>query len=188
MQSITININTLKAALLSSAKNDTRYYLNGVLLDKAGFVVATNGHCIFVQKQDFTLSEDIILPNEMLASTLKLANKKDTTLQLDIEGPAIKMLGITFPSIDGKYPDWRRLIPTTAPSGERGYFMPDYLALGNKILAQACGKVGSPYHIHHNGDSIGSAYGRDGAYFGVMPVRNPDSDLQAPAPSTFIGV
>ena len=97
------------------------------------------------------------------------------------------MLGVTFPAIDGKYADWRKVIPTTAPSGERGYYQPDYLALGNKVLIQACGKKGAPYHVHHNGNSIGSAYGRDGAYFGVMPMKNPDSDnLQAP--STFIGV
>lgn len=34
----------IKAAMLFQAQGDIRYYLNGILLDPAGFIVATNGH------------------------------------------------------------------------------------------------------------------------------------------------
>ena len=91
MQSISIKINTLKAALLASPKDDIRYYLDGVFLDKAGYVVATNGHYMFVKQEPFILDSDIIIPNRFLEFALKLRNKNDITASIGIDDNNIKI-------------------------------------------------------------------------------------------------
>ena len=52
---ITLNADVLKALLIAAAKNDVRYYLNGLCFDFSGtapVIVATDGHRLVVKRLD----------------------------------------------------------------------------------------------------------------------------------------
>ena len=47
----------VKAAMLFQAKNDVRYYLNGIMITKS-HIVATDGHVMFVSPYESDLRPD----------------------------------------------------------------------------------------------------------------------------------
>ena len=67
--------------------------------------------------------------------------------------------------------------------------MPQYVALASKVLnlSNGCKKPRNLYQINHDGpDNIGSAFGEEGAYFGVMPTR--DNHRSSHIPSEFLSL
>ncbi len=113
MQAITLPINMLKAALISAGKKDARYYLNGICVD-GRTLVATDGSRLFAAKiPDDELVPDVIIPRDAVERALKIADKRQVVIGLSHDPVAKTWVlgGLTFEPIDGKYPDWRRLIP-----------------------------------------------------------------------------
>jgi hypothetical protein len=127
-ETIIVPIMLLKAALSVAAKNDVRYYLNGVLIQSEGRdlrVVGTDGHRLFVagdrEQRDFPawLAEGFVLNRECLSETLGLLGKlgggniaidwapghKKANLRTQ-DGAA--SIGIKI--VDGKYPAWRSAV------------------------------------------------------------------------------
>lgn len=127
-KTITVPIMLIKAALSVAAKNDVRYYLNGVLIQSEGRdlrVVGTDGHRMFVagdrEQHDFPawLAEGFILDRECLSETLGLLGKlgggsiaidwapghKKANLRT-LDGAAC--IGIKI--VEGKYPAWRSAV------------------------------------------------------------------------------
>jgi DNA polymerase-3 subunit beta len=105
----------------SMAQNDVRYYLNGLLLEtgkKYVRAVATDGHrlaiCeINIEKQEVT-SGQVIVPRKGVMELARLLGDADE-IQLDIGSNHIRatLNGIRFTSklIDGRFPDYERVIP-----------------------------------------------------------------------------
>jgi DNA polymerase-3 subunit beta len=105
----------------SMAQNDVRYYLNGLLLEtgkKYVRAVATDGHrlaiCeINVEKQDVTPGQ-VIVPRKGVMELARLLGDAEE-IQLDIGSNHIRatLNGIRFTSklIDGRFPDYERVIP-----------------------------------------------------------------------------
>lgn len=143
---LTINANRFAAAYSVAAKDDVRHYLNGVAIephkDGGCFIVATDGHRLaVVYDAAASLSGDdigkyampfIVKVEERLVRACAKAND-DAALELDIP-----LLGVTVTTtqtlstgrkavavaseleqIDGKYPDWRRVIPKVGHSGKQ---------------------------------------------------------------------
>lgn len=120
------------------ARDDTRYYLNGLCLEVVGkgvMMVATNGHRLIAHGSAAgELGERYILPGNTVQSLLKVLDPSSSKevramLRLSSNGTARGMkfvigdeMVISTPLVDGKYPDWRRVIPA---KGAR----PDVLAL-----------------------------------------------------------
>lgn len=130
-----------------SGTQDIRYYLNGVYLQNSSdgfYAVATNGHALACAKLGDRLEGDdfeIIIQN---AAAKIIASCKDR-LGLDLEHEnATKQLSIKtqegtqiLKSIEGKYPDWRRIIPQgdTAQLGDKPLGLSVvYLALLDKAM------------------------------------------------------
>ena len=100
---------------------DIRYYLNGVYLqntEEGFYAVATNGHVMACAKISDRLEGEnfeIILPNSVAKS---IASCKER-LGIDLEHDSVtNQLSIktqeglcTLKAIEGKYPDWKRIIP-----------------------------------------------------------------------------
>lgn len=129
---ILVPVAQLKAALAVAAKNDTRYYLNGVCIQlEAGAlrVVATDGHrllvCGLAQPLQKELPADwpqggFILSRELLAEALSVVGKLDA--QAIVEwGPGHRTAVVGDPSmraafrldvVDGTFPDWQRVAQT----------------------------------------------------------------------------
>jgi DNA polymerase III sliding clamp (beta) subunit (PCNA family) len=128
---LTVSLSTLRAARTHSANGDIRYYLNGVYLDtKTGKVIATDGHrmlCATARgvKRD---AAPVVVPNELIDAALKqfggeYARGKalgacDVSITIDgravtIATPTGHVSGLT---IDGQFPDWRRVVPQGEPA------------------------------------------------------------------------
>lgn len=170
---ILLNAAHMKAAAYCAADKDIRYYLNGVLVETTPTeqrIVATDGHCAAVlrQKLEQPALPEVIIPN----ATIKLAlGTKSATLALRFDAGAWSLGGVPFVPVDGKFPDYRRIIPTQA-TGEAAQFNVDLLAKFTKA-AKALGHKGPPIVRHNgNGGAQIQLYGRDDEFVGViMPLR-----------------
>ncbi len=120
MSKITINANPvqIRAAIHTAAEKEIRYYLNGVLIEGESTytrVVSTEGHIASVQgyKVENTGTAVFILPQ----ATAKMISAKDKFCEFtsDDDGKTWSMItnsvNVNFLPVDGKFPDWRRIVP-----------------------------------------------------------------------------
>jgi len=107
----------------SMAQQDIRYYLNGLLLvfDEGQLkVVATDGHRLSYAARPLGEQQEkreVILPRKAVLELSKLLEETDEPLAIEIFGSQARF---TFNSIvlvtkiiDGKFPDYTRVIPNT---------------------------------------------------------------------------
>lgn len=175
MTDITVPTAHLAAALHCAAKNDVRYYLNGVFLDaKSGCVVATNGSVMYVSEPGIVLglAEDAILPRDFVEGVVKDAKKAPGVMStITIEGAALSTATRRATVLDGRFPDWRRVYPAQL-SGEPAQFDKELLLLGakaNKALGvRACGDF--PVYPNGKNGAVGILSGGD-AHFIIMPMH-----------------
>ena len=172
-----ITVTTLKALLLFAGKKDVRYYINGIHFERsaAGTVaVATNGHCLAIARLDRDAVEpsSFTVPREHLDNVVKGAKGGIDIVQVDAaQCTLISTNGrITVPLLDGKFPDWRRVV-TPQQTGEKSYYHPDYHALVDKAgqLVRPA-KVG--YFIQQNGNAVAYCKISDDFHAYVMPIRS----------------
>ena len=155
-----INLKALKAVALFCSKDETRYYLKGVNLQfRSDHVImcATNGHMLSVIKQDFADPLDSAIPDTIvpieLIDRIKLHRATDyAELYVDGRRVSITYMGATYQdgSIDGSFPDFRRVIPQTV-SGETAQFDPQYVTIFAKAKAMLSGIKTPLVPISHNG-------------------------------------
>jgi DNA polymerase-3 subunit beta len=161
---VTVTHDTIKALLLVSPKSDIRYYLNGVCVDVrngAATLVATDGHRLLavpVAADDVESATDgqYIIPRDVLDAVKPVKISRGDTLPITIEvvDTRITITGATTatsPTVDGRFPDWRRVMPTSA-SGIPAQYQPEYLGDWGKVAALLGAKgKGVTAVIHHNG-------------------------------------
>lgn len=187
---IKLDHTALKAVSLFAGKKDIRYYINGVAVEAVANetrLVGTNGHTMgvhrMVAENECTGLVLFVIPNNTVAMLLKLkkpkgsrddtvtitlpddyAEKPDAELRADCFGQSI-----LFRRIDGKYPDYARVIPTEL-SGEVAAFNPEYLMLLQK--AAQCFHAGAIMPAFGmNGDGAALAVIHDAMIAVVMPMR-----------------
>ena len=104
------------------AQQDVRYYLNGLLLEfgqEKVRLVATDGHRLALSEQSglagMAAERQIIIPRKGVLELSRLLANVDTAASLKISGNHIRIETgeFTFTSklIDGKFPDYNRVIP-----------------------------------------------------------------------------
>ena len=176
----TIATNDLKAVSLAMAEKDIRYYLNGVLfeLDNAeGYrLVGTDGHRLhIVCKRKAQAADSVIMPRDTVVHIIK---QKTQAFELEIIPGATRQIKIrtgggfiTVPEVQGKYPDYKRVMPTKVHQTEAAYFMPEYLAdlaKAQKILGTAQQKG----YIAQQGTNAGVYVDNATSFYAViMPLR-----------------
>src|SRR5690348_11207996 len=112
----------LKLAEFAMAQQDIRYYLNGMLLvvDKGALqAVATDGHRLswasLAVDGDYAHAE-VILPRKTVLELSKLLQDDDTPLTIDILANQARFrfanVELVSKVVDGKFPDYNRVIPT----------------------------------------------------------------------------
>jgi DNA polymerase-3 subunit beta len=111
----------LKLAEFAMAQQDIRYYLNGMLLVLDGEqmrVVATDGHRLSyasgaVSKQEE--KREVILPRKAVLELARLLTDGEDTLEVELYASQVKFrfgsVELTTKIIDGKFPDYNRVIP-----------------------------------------------------------------------------
>lgn len=118
MDSFTISVDRglLAAVAVTAAKDDVRYYLNGIRVEtgpKGLFLVASDGHRITVAHAGGEHpSWEGIMP---VSFALACAKTKRPAADIQITEQAFNCssLGIMAPVGEGKYPDWRVAINRT---------------------------------------------------------------------------
>lgn len=112
----------LKQVEFAMAQQDIRYYLNGLLLEvdeNKLNLVGTDGHRLSFTSA--TLSQtyektDVILPRKTVIELIKLLDDSDEEITIEIATGQVNFsfgeISLISKVIDGKFPDYHRVIPT----------------------------------------------------------------------------
>ncbi|MBI5613207.1 MAG: DNA polymerase III subunit beta [Gammaproteobacteria bacterium] len=129
-QTLTLEQKPLKTLLEKTqfcmAQQDVRYYLNGMLFDLSGKqlrAVATDGHRMAVSETTLPTPIDstrqLIVPRKGIQEMIRFLGDEKVEVQLQINPNHIRLnladLTFTCKLIDGRYPDYTKVIP----SGQR---------------------------------------------------------------------
>jgi DNA polymerase-3 subunit beta len=105
------------------AQQDVRYYLNGMLFDLNNdeiCVVTTDGHRLALSESSIHSEmeelKQLIIPRKTVVELQKILNDNDENINIDIDENHIQFrignIILTSKLIDGKFPDYSRVIPT----------------------------------------------------------------------------
>ncbi len=128
-EAISLPQKTLKRLLqlvqFAMASQDIRYYLNGMLLVLDGKqlrVVATDGHRLsYAETQLETSAEarEVIIPRKTVVELSKLLSDVDDPVELRIGANQVTITlsgtELVTKVVDGKFPDYHRVIPASQP-------------------------------------------------------------------------
>ena len=128
----------IERTAFAMAQQDVRYYLNGLLFDlreSSLRCVATDGHrlalCEAAYEGSAQTKRQIIVPRKGVQELQRLLEGGDRTLELELGRNHIRVKrdDVTFTSklIDGKFPDYERVIPKDHPKElmlQRSTFLP----------------------------------------------------------------
>ena len=117
----------LEKTAFSMAQQDVRYYLNGLLLElESGQIraVATDGHRLALCDIDNNVKTkeklQIIVPRKGVMELIRLLENSDDKVKVTVSNNHIRVvfdqLVFTSKLIDGKFPDYDRVIPETGES------------------------------------------------------------------------
>ena len=135
---ITVPLSTLRAVALFAATKDVRYFINGVFIDPAGVLVATNGHRLITHDLgEPSPLPPTIVPIDAINAALK-AGRNSAMIRIAADQLVVptKSGNITIPytPIDGTYgnggesPRAQRMPkqhgPRKAPSASTGLIWP----------------------------------------------------------------
>ena len=105
----------------SMAVQDIRYYLNGLLLQTEGSqlrLVATDGHRLAFVSADIDADlpkQEVILPRKTVLELVKLLNQPKESISVELLDRQVRFrlngADIVSKVIDGKFPDYNRVIP-----------------------------------------------------------------------------
>lgn len=185
-----LNIKTdyIKAAQIFVSKEATRYYLTGVnieFFERHCTLVATDGHKLFIAHNQFMndetaptwlIGQNFILPIDAVKKAMTGNKTIWTQLKIEQNAATIDIGDVVALPIDGKYPDWRRLLLMKKLNGKAAQFNAVYLAEFAKA-AKLLGTNSGYFQIHYNGDNPTPISFDDENCAGlIMPVRTKESE------------
>ena len=210
LNTIAIPLNVLRATLTHAPSKDVRYYLNGVFIDTArGKVVATDGSRMIVVDAETVRHASIppfIIPDDAIRAMLSAykgatwatsCTPVDITVTMaDVPSGGVRVVTgtlatptgtVNFTAIDGKYPDYTRVIPAPDQIGAYAFAIlnPDYVVdaiAAVKILAGIPAKKSAAIPVWTQGDRPALVYGRDSgpkALIVIMPMRDTNAATNA---------
>src|SRR6056300_561239 len=109
------------------AQQDIRYYLNGLLFEIQGQklnIVGTDGHRLSFTSTKLNQSyekKDVIIPRKTIMELIKLLEDDDDPVAIQILNQQVtfkfKNINLITKVIDGKFPDYHRVIPQGYENG-----------------------------------------------------------------------
>ena len=129
--SVKLSQNKLKELLkqvdFAMAQQDIRYYLNGLLFEIQGQklnIVGTDGHRLSftsTKLDDSYEKKEVIIPRKTIMELIKLLDDSDEIVELEILNQQVTFkfgdIFIITKVIDGKFPDYNRVIPMGYENG-----------------------------------------------------------------------
>lgn len=115
----------LERTAFAMAHQDVRYYLNGLLIEVRNdrlIAVATDGHRLAKVEEHLELDVaeqmQIILPRKSVLELSRLLGTEEETVLVDVSPKSFRAItgdtGLTSKVIDGRYPEYERVIPRSA--------------------------------------------------------------------------
>ena len=194
MATINIYRNKLKAAARFMAVQDIRYYLNGVLIESNEMqsrIVATDGHTLFASRDD-AKGDNVgsftgIMPADTVKAILawkapyKSANDAPVVLTTsdDLAGEhRAEWCGnvCIFRLIDGKFPDYMRVVPATLDAGI-SFFQPEYLLRCTKAAQDLNTSAKGMFAFKCAQDGTGIAVFSPQSFAVIMPIKTIVADV-----------
>lgn len=136
MMKLKISKLLLESALIFQARNDVRYYLNGICFMSDGRIASTDGHRAFIGgSHDNKLAENVIIkigksPTKRYEYAIIDTKSKIATYHDE----AGEMVGAGIcEEIDGRFPDIDRVIPKETKAAEEIGFNAGYLVDIDKV-------------------------------------------------------
>ncbi len=174
----TFTPSAIKGFLRIAAKQDMRYYLNGVLIEFAtGLAVATDGHKLIAGKVTTTGEGSAIIPRELLEAAIKGA-RRGAEIVVTVDGDDVSIARtdgglMTFAgrTVGGRFPDWRHTVPQTL-SGEAGHYNYSYLETCNIALCEITDSGSTFASWTQNGMNSAAVMQLGDAFAVIMPMRN----------------
>lgn len=189
--------NALKAVSLAMGLRDPRFYLNGMLIQCSGRtvrLVATDGNRLHMLDLPQNvpcppLVEGMIIPRAMVDWALK-NSKPGQSVQVTTDGATVTIAaggaGMSGAAVDGRYPDYDRILPRGIPTGEVAQFDPQYVSDAYAAVKELARK-GEPLFpsLRHNGTYGAATVAYERFLAVIMPLRStmaydPDARLFAP--------
>lgn len=112
----------LKQVEFAMAQQDIRYYLNGLLFEVIANrlnIVGTDGHRLSFTSTELNKNYDkqeVILPRKTVIELIKLLDDNEEDVQVEISTNQVNFsfnnIKLISKVIDGKFPDYNRVIPT----------------------------------------------------------------------------
>jgi DNA polymerase-3 subunit beta len=179
----------LAAMLLLAAKQDIRYYLNGVLLEigkTESRLVATNGHIMGVLRLSGTgqfMPGQYIIPRDVI-EFFKPTKNGSHTIILSHDGPgnlwsmhdAYTRVTKTFNMIDATFPDYAKVMPNKPVSNTPAQLEVAYLEAFKKANIMLTGqRKFNQLYIGHDKDRAVVNFD-DGRFTGVIMGLRPDAN------------
>ena len=111
----------LKQVEFAMAQQDIRYYLNGLLFEVTGNklnIVGTDGHRLSFTSTELQQNyekQEIILPRKTVIELIKLLDDSEEDVQIEMSANQVNFsfanIKLISKIIDGKFPDYNRVIP-----------------------------------------------------------------------------
>jgi len=189
---IAIDPKYIRALIPLAGKDDIRFYLNSVYLEANAFgsrLVACNGTCAGVIRSDFPLDDieegedrvTLIIPlhiAQVLAKAkkefvLEIGPRKDVSTMRDCTAILGEDIHIGFTSMDGEYPNWRKVADLGEPEEAKAAQFSTKLIAAFSKTAKALGSKSGSILIWHRGENAAGVYVEtESNFFGVlMPLR-----------------
>lgn len=187
MTSIKVNATLLRVAHMFASTEEARYYLCGVYIHKhqakGVTLAATNGHMMFVAHDpEGHIDGDgrIIRLDKPALAACKAGRREIDPRVIEISDDGIATItaenhrvGVfDCKIVDGTYPDYQRVIPTTPANGERAAFSGRYLSNFAKAAAELHDNRDAPVCVRYNGgDPAIVDLFAENAFGVIMPMR-----------------
>lgn len=185
-----INLRVLAACVLFASKDETRYYLNGVLaeFDETGTTyVATDGHRMVCYRDDLMGQENLLTGAFIIPTPhcklFKLDKDDDGYGKIFKQHQRLTIahgfVDVTFAPIDGEYPAWHRVLPARAASGQLAQYNLPLLADFQKFASAL--EISSPF-VAANGEGPSPIWfpGAPHVMGIMMPMRMTDELRRSP--------
>lgn len=193
---INVPVSIIAAASYAMAKEDIRYYLNGMMIEKSPHggvrVVATNGHhMILIRAAGATIKQRLksqyIIPRKTIEAIVK-AGKSGGMVEFKISSNrsfSARVAETTFHGdlIDGKFADWERAMPDddslSGPVEIAGHYIESVIKANAalcKLEGQGIRYNGVTWHMRGEKSPVVAVFGQSiegiHAIAVVMPVFN----------------
>lgn len=118
----------IESVQFSMAQQDVRYYLNGMSLETSEHLirsVATDGHRLAMSVVDYLdevlPSKQVIIPRKGVMEISRLIDDSDNKLKVRLGANHISMISSSFvftsKLVDGRFPDYNRVVPKETNKG-----------------------------------------------------------------------